>query len=107
MSEVIKWNSRDATLRLRGRVTIADADDLLAGARKAARAKRPPTIVADELEHLDTAGAQVLLTLRHALRAAGRDLQWRGLPDPVRAYLASGGFLTPLGVASPQLEPNR
>ena len=86
-----------ATLSLEGDVTILVADQLLAAAREAAE-HGDVTVDLEGVEHIDTAGLQVLLALRRTLHGSSRTLTLANVPERVQRFLAISALLAPLGL---------
>ncbi len=80
-----------AALTLSGNVTILVADQLVASAREAAE-HGDVTVDLSEVEHVDTAGLQVLLALRKTLHSRARRLVLRRVPEGVARFLAVSGL---------------
>ncbi len=78
-------------LPLSGMVGILGAESLLADARALLEADADVVIDGTEVEHLDCAGAQILLALLRSLETRNRRLTLRFTPS-VRAYLERAGL---------------
>ncbi len=89
---------RRTTLRLRGMVGIMCAAELLSAARRAASRRGAIVVDLASVEHVDCAGAQVLLALRRAAAEQGRSFEVRGVGGP-RGYLQLAGLDKALGLA--------
>lgn len=93
-----------ATLSLSGSVTILVADRLLEAAREAAT-HGDVTVDLGGVDHIDTAGIQVLLALRRTLHDRSHALQLANVPDRVERFLTLAALAEPLGVRTKATGP--
>ncbi|MDJ0974655.1 MAG: STAS domain-containing protein [Planctomycetota bacterium] len=97
VATVARGAGEGAILTLEGDVTILVADELLTAAREAA-GHGNVTVDLGGVEHIDTAGLQVLLALRRTLTGSSRTLTLANVPERVQRFLAISALLAPLGV---------
>lgn len=81
-----------SVLSLSGHITITAAGRLHRAAREVVAHNSPVTVRLDQVEHLDTAAVQVLLSLGRDLTARGRKCDLTGLGGTVRDTFRLAGL---------------